>query len=234
MRQTATGGAGGVRPVGTVVFAANQATATISIGVAGDTAAEADEAFTVTLSSPAGAILGQPSASATILNDDVPALMRTIGEAGPYSRSNPDAARNALKFGVSILHRQDGGNPNEAWRAANFGTSQPGAYGGSDLVDGALGVAGRTTGTQTTPQELDGTEALRFVFASPVSSLGFGFGRFDAGDRAVIEAYDAAGTLVRSQSASTAVAGLDGMNGVASVVLRAGQGSFAVDRLSFG
>ena len=57
---------------GTATIAAGQTSATIQVLVAGDTVVEANETFTVTLSSPiTGLKLGTASASATITNDDV-------------------------------------------------------------------------------------------------------------------------------------------------------------------
>ena len=62
---------GGVLPTGTVSFAAGQSSKVISIGVAGDSAFESNEAFSVTLSSPgAGTSLGTASANGVIRNDD--------------------------------------------------------------------------------------------------------------------------------------------------------------------
>jgi len=64
---------GGALPGGTVSFAAGQTNATITVMVAGDTAQEQDETFTVTLSNPSDstAIVGA-STQATIQNDDTP------------------------------------------------------------------------------------------------------------------------------------------------------------------
>lgn len=63
--------AGGVLPKGSVHFAAGQTTATITIGVAGDTILEANERFTVTLCDPSdGTSIGTASASGRIRNDD--------------------------------------------------------------------------------------------------------------------------------------------------------------------
>ncbi len=62
---------GGVLPTGTVSFAAGESSKVISINVAGDTAVETHEAFSVTLANPgAGAILGTASANGVICNDD--------------------------------------------------------------------------------------------------------------------------------------------------------------------
>ncbi|MEX2172733.1 MAG: Calx-beta domain-containing protein, partial [Pirellulaceae bacterium] len=62
---------GGALPTGTVNFAAGQTTQTIAVNVRGDTEVEADEDFTVTLSSASGgATINTDTASGTILNDD--------------------------------------------------------------------------------------------------------------------------------------------------------------------
>ncbi|WP_375427102.1 Calx-beta domain-containing protein [uncultured Sphingomonas sp.] len=61
----------GFAATGTVSFVAGQTIATVRLPVAGDTAFEADEAFTVELSAPqGGAALGDAVATGTIVNDD--------------------------------------------------------------------------------------------------------------------------------------------------------------------
>lgn len=68
----ATDFANGVLPSGTVSFAAGETSKIISIEVAGDTVVEANEDFSVVLSSPSdGTSLGFTSASGIIRNDDV-------------------------------------------------------------------------------------------------------------------------------------------------------------------
>jgi hypothetical protein len=65
---------GGSLPSGTLAFAVGQTTATITCSVQGDSAAESDEGFTVTLSNPsAGLSIATASASGTIRNDDAAA-----------------------------------------------------------------------------------------------------------------------------------------------------------------
>ena len=62
---------GGVLPSGIVTFGAHETTQTITIAVNGDTAAELDESFVVTLSNAsAGALIDTATASGTIRNDD--------------------------------------------------------------------------------------------------------------------------------------------------------------------
>jgi Ca2+-binding RTX toxin-like protein len=63
---------GGVLPSGAVNFAAGQASQVITLNVVGDTTAEPDDTFTVTLSNPTGAGVGLQNAAASgiIQNDD--------------------------------------------------------------------------------------------------------------------------------------------------------------------
>lgn len=61
---------GGSFPSGMVSFAGGDASKTITVQVAGDAAAEPNEGFTVTLSSPVNATLGLATASGAIINDD--------------------------------------------------------------------------------------------------------------------------------------------------------------------
>ncbi len=86
----AAGGAdfvGGQLPNGRVSFIAGQASATVTVNVAGDTTAESNDSFTIALSGPqAGVALGTSSATGTILNDDfasTAANQTLTGTTGP-------------------------------------------------------------------------------------------------------------------------------------------------------
>ena len=59
---------------GTLTFAANDASETITVSVTGDTDVEADETVIVTLSSPSGAGLATASGTGTIRDDDTPSF----------------------------------------------------------------------------------------------------------------------------------------------------------------
>ncbi len=73
---------GGILPSGTVTFAAGETSKVVTINVTGDATAESDEGFTVTLSGPsAGVVLGTPTATGTILNDDVAGFTLTATDA---------------------------------------------------------------------------------------------------------------------------------------------------------
>lgn len=64
--------AGGTWPAGVMTLAEGQSSGLISVDLAGDRLAEADETFTITLSNPVGAELtaGQSNRTVTIVNDD--------------------------------------------------------------------------------------------------------------------------------------------------------------------
>ena len=80
--------AGGTWPAGVVTFAEGQTSGLLSVDVAGDRLAEADETFSIMLSNPVGAELtaGQSSRTATIVNDD------WIGGPGANNLSGTAAA----------------------------------------------------------------------------------------------------------------------------------------------
>nr|MCU0730870.1 hypothetical protein [Hyphomonas sp.] len=61
---------GDALPAGTVQFAAGETTKTVVVTVKADRLVEADESFTVTLSAPINAQIGESSVRMTILNDD--------------------------------------------------------------------------------------------------------------------------------------------------------------------
>jgi hypothetical protein len=67
---TAKAGSDYVARSGTLTFAPGQTTKTVTVQVKGDRTKEATEAFTVRLSRPGHARLGQASATGTIVNDD--------------------------------------------------------------------------------------------------------------------------------------------------------------------
>ena len=80
-------------PSGTLHFAANDVTKTITVNVQGDTTFEANEGFTVTLDSPVGTqILGANLGvvSSTILNDDFQALSAGDVAITGINGTNPD------------------------------------------------------------------------------------------------------------------------------------------------
>src|SRR3546814_605171 len=94
---------GGSLPGGTLSFAAGEASKTLTLQVAGDTAFEADEGFTVTLSNAsAGSEIATAGAEGTILNDDPapPATFLSIA-ALDAETAEGDAGTTAFTFSVT-------------------------------------------------------------------------------------------------------------------------------------
>lgn len=79
---------------GTLTFAPGETSQSITVQLLGDSTAEADEQFSVLLSAPTGATLGDGAAIATILNDDAPTVIRGSGGNDQLrGTSNPDFIR---------------------------------------------------------------------------------------------------------------------------------------------
>lgn len=77
---------GGQLPSGTVNFAAGETRKTITLDVAGDSTAESNEAFTLTLANASGGQIIAATASGTILDDDAaPTLISAIQGSGSAS-----------------------------------------------------------------------------------------------------------------------------------------------------
>ena len=86
---------GGVSPSGTIPFAANEASTTVTIEVNGDTDFEPDETFTIALSNPsAGSSIGTASAIGTITNDDSPTV--SIVNTSNGSENGAGAVTNGI------------------------------------------------------------------------------------------------------------------------------------------
>ena len=68
---TATAGSDYTAGSGTVTFAAGETSKTINVAITGDTVVEANETFSIALSSASGATIAHGSATGTIVNDDV-------------------------------------------------------------------------------------------------------------------------------------------------------------------
>ncbi|MGR0187650.1 Calx-beta domain-containing protein [Azospirillum aestuarii] len=128
---------GGQLPGGTVTLAAGQTSATITVAVAGDAVAEADETFAVTLSQQAGAatqaVIAAPRATVTIENDDgalTPRLDIAAASAIVQEGANAKAtftitrSDNALDP-VSVTYTVAGSGPSSASAADFAGNAFP-------------------------------------------------------------------------------------------------------------
>ncbi|KAF0100619.1 MAG: cadherin domain/calx-beta domain protein [Rhodospirillaceae bacterium] len=119
---------GGVLPTGTVSFAAGETSKVISIGVAGDSAVEANEAFWVQLSQPgAGTILGTALAKGVIRNDDAALSIATT------SANKPEGQSGSTSFTFTITRTGDLSGANSAQWAVTGS-----AVNGADFTGGVL------------------------------------------------------------------------------------------------
>lgn len=143
-----------VSPVlsGTLSFAANEFSKTITLNIAGDTVVEPDETFTVTLSSPTGgATLLDATGVGTILNDETAAPgVAFINEIHYDNTGNPDTnerievagpAGTNLAGWTLVLYNGNGG--------ASYGTiALSGTIPDQDDGYGTLSFAGPGSGIQ--------------------------------------------------------------------------------------
>lgn len=88
---TATAGSDYTAGSGTLTFAPGETSKTVTVSITGDTVTESNETFTVNLSGPTNATLGDGQGVATIVNDDTPPSLRvndvtvTEGNSGPVT-----------------------------------------------------------------------------------------------------------------------------------------------------
>src|SRR5262249_39785338 len=83
---------------GTVTIPANSLSGSVTVNVVGDTKLEANETFTVTLSSPSGGTLGTAASTGTITNDDVPPVVSIDN----VSQAEGNAGTTTYQFTVSL------------------------------------------------------------------------------------------------------------------------------------
>ena len=97
---TATAGTDYTAGNGTLTFSSGDSSKTVSVTVAGDNVDEPNETFTVTLTNPSGATLGDDTATGTITDDDATPTVTlvltpdTITESGGVSMSTVTATLN--------------------------------------------------------------------------------------------------------------------------------------------
>lgn len=126
---------GGVRPSGTLSFAAGESSKTVTVNVAGDTMLELDEIFTVTLSAPTGtgaqlSTSSPISASVSIMDDDMPALV-SIAAVGSGAVIEGNSGGTSLSYTISRSGNL-AGNSAVNW-AVGGGTAN-----GADFANGVL------------------------------------------------------------------------------------------------
>ena len=160
---TATSGTDFGADSGTLTFAAGETTKTVSVATTDDAVDEADETFTLTLSDPANATLGNAMATGTIKDDDTPP---TVG-VSDASASEGDA----VVFAVSLSAAS------ESTVTVGYGTAGGTATSGTDFeaasgtVEFTAGETSKTVSVATTEDSADEKdETFTLTLSSPVNA----------------------------------------------------------------
>ena len=163
---TATAGSDYVATSGTVTFAPGQTTQAISVGVTGDTIPEADETFTVTLSSPVNATIASAVGTYTIINDDVPVTVSpatvpngTVGVA--YSQAIT-ASGGTAPYGFAVTA---GALP------AGLALAPGGTLSGTPTAGGTFNFTVTATDSSPFPGPFTGSRAYTLTVAAPTIAL---------------------------------------------------------------
>jgi len=125
---------------GTLIITAGNTSATVTVNISGDTDVETNEAFTLTLSNPAGATLGTAAATGTINNDDSAPVLPTISISDASVTEGNSGTAN-LNFTVTLSALANGNV------SVFFATSDGSATAGSDYIasTGTLTIAAAST-----------------------------------------------------------------------------------------
>ncbi|WP_395674519.1 GDSL-type esterase/lipase family protein, partial [Phenylobacterium sp.] len=135
---------GGALPNGQVGFAAGESSKVITLNVAGDTAYEPEEGFTVTLSNPSGVAIPQATATGSIINDDTAASSLSLAAANPIQA---EGNSGSTTFTFTVTRSGDLSAPAMAdWTVSGSGLSPAGAadFGGA-LPSGQVSFAAGET-----------------------------------------------------------------------------------------
>ncbi|MEG8045731.1 Calx-beta domain-containing protein [Sphingomonas aerolata] len=202
---------------GTVAMADGVATGTFSISVNGDITVEAEETFTVLLSTPSGYVAGASmSATGTILNDDAVSIMpmRTIAvqnrtHTGKESRATAD--RCSVRWPLIV-----GQDASEAalWFSNWVHGTAPGPNGAAIEVLGAsLQLDGAST---TVPVTFGGARNLAMadgandILSDAIPASAFGLSKFTTGETYWVKAVLAFATGATVPNSQRAVSNLSG------------------------
>ncbi|MFG1424706.1 Calx-beta domain-containing protein [Roseixanthobacter glucoisosaccharinicivorans] len=99
---TAVAGADYVAGTGTITFAAGETSKTVHVDIVGDTVVEANETFSVKLSSPSGATLAEDTAVGTILNDDVAPVVPPAVSIADATLAEGNGGTGQMSFTVTL------------------------------------------------------------------------------------------------------------------------------------
>jgi hypothetical protein len=161
---------------GTVSFAAGETTRTLTVDVLGDTTVEGDETFTVQLSSPVNATLGNATATGTILNDDA-TVTPTLNLAATNASRVEGNSGTTTPFTFTVTRSDATSTSSVNWLLVNGSTNSTDFAAGTPIgVSSALAFAvGETSKTITVNVAGDatqeGNENFSIQLSSPTNAL---------------------------------------------------------------
>ena len=171
---TAADLAGGVLPSGTLTFGVGQDTLAVTFDVIGDTVAEGDETFTLTLTNPSTGFISTDTASTVILNDDT-----NFAIAAPANAFEGASGSTAFTFTVTRSGDTTGAG-SVSWAVAaaaglttgDFTGNQDALGTNSGLPSGTVTFAANETSQTITIQvagdtTLESNESLQVVISNP-------------------------------------------------------------------
>ena len=159
---TASGGSDFTTTSGTVTFAANETSRTVSVPTADDAADEEDETFTLTLTNPTNAMLDEATATGTIEDDDEPLPAVGVSDASATEGE-------AVEFTVSLSEAS------ARQVTVQYATSGGTAASGTDFTEtsGTLTFgANETSTTVSVPTADDSADEEDETFTLTLSSSG--------------------------------------------------------------
>ncbi|MBY0324701.1 MAG: cellulase family glycosylhydrolase [Reyranella sp.] len=166
---TATAGSDYTAATGTVTFAAGETSKVINVQVTGDTAVEANETLTLTLSSPSGATIADGTAIGTITNDDTAPLPTLAVADATVSEGNSGATD--LAFTVSLSAAATG--PVTVAYATSNGTATAGSdyTAATGTVTFAAGETSKVVHIQVNGDTaVEANETLTLTLSSPTGA----------------------------------------------------------------
>ncbi|GGF69232.1 hypothetical protein GCM10007301_31150 [Azorhizobium oxalatiphilum] len=164
---TATAGSDYSALTGTLTFAPGETTKVLHVPVNGDTAVEANETLTLSLSAPSGATIADGQGTGTILNDDVAPIVPSVSVANA-SVAEGDAGTVNLAFTVTLSQATS------VPVSIAYGTQDGTATAGSDYTatSGTLTFAAGETSkvihvTVSGDTAVEAAETLKLVLSQP-------------------------------------------------------------------
>jgi CSLREA domain-containing protein len=167
---SATAGSDYAATGGTVQFAPGVTSQVVTVAVAGDTAVEPDETFTVVLSNPMNAALADASGTGLIVNDDSPAVVPAIS-INDATVTEGNSGTTAATFNVTL----SAATTNTV--SVNYNTANGSAVAGSDYAatSGTLLFAPGTTSQNITvavagDTSVEPDETFTVVLSNPANA----------------------------------------------------------------